>query len=409
MAKTFNLILSALIVAALGLPANAFQVVKLSSEVTGTLPAANGGTGVSSVGTTGNVLTSTGSAWASSAPSGGASNSTIACSSSLPSATGSGKAYWCNDSPAVFIDDPNTNSLIPFASEYMWGTPGSFTGYGNIAVNATSGTAFNAIHTVGYTSDTGSALRSSASLGTSSAWSVAVVCTLSIPTSSSYPWGGVAVADGNTVGSSNVYSFYIYEISGDPGIGYSQHALGGARISAPAFANTQPDIMVGGSGRYYFRYLNDKTLLHLQISHDGIQWMEWYGVSTPSSLSYYGVTVGNDYSGATGSEYAQMPVYGITLNTSLTQQNITGATGSGVPIQLTMASTSGFKAGDLVSISGMVGNTAANVSTGAATSSSRVVKSVDSSTQLTLAANSTAALTGNGTWTSGGIITLLSR
>jgi hypothetical protein len=41
-----------------------------TADITGVLPAANGGTGLSSSGTSGNVLTSTGSGWASSAPSG---------------------------------------------------------------------------------------------------------------------------------------------------------------------------------------------------------------------------------------------------------------------------------------------------------------------------------------------------
>ena len=42
--------------------------IDLTSQVTGTLPPANGGTGITAAGTSGNVLTSTGSAWASTAP-----------------------------------------------------------------------------------------------------------------------------------------------------------------------------------------------------------------------------------------------------------------------------------------------------------------------------------------------------
>lgn len=38
------------------------------SNASGTLPAGSGGTGLTSPGTSGNVLTSTGSAWVSSAP-----------------------------------------------------------------------------------------------------------------------------------------------------------------------------------------------------------------------------------------------------------------------------------------------------------------------------------------------------
>ena len=48
--------------------ANNTLTVRAASDVTGTLPAANGGTGLSSVGTSGNILTSNGTAWISSAP-----------------------------------------------------------------------------------------------------------------------------------------------------------------------------------------------------------------------------------------------------------------------------------------------------------------------------------------------------
>ena len=45
--------------------------VDLTTQVTNTLPAANGGTGLTTPGTSGNVLTSNGSAWVSTAASGG--------------------------------------------------------------------------------------------------------------------------------------------------------------------------------------------------------------------------------------------------------------------------------------------------------------------------------------------------
>ena len=45
--------------------------VDLTTDVTGTLPAANGGTGLTSPGTAGNLLTSNGTAWTSAAPPSG--------------------------------------------------------------------------------------------------------------------------------------------------------------------------------------------------------------------------------------------------------------------------------------------------------------------------------------------------
>jgi hypothetical protein len=68
--------------------------VNLATQVTGVLPAANGGTGLSSAGTAGNVLTSTGSAWVSSAPATG-----------LPSQTGNaGKYLTTNGSSASWTE-----------------------------------------------------------------------------------------------------------------------------------------------------------------------------------------------------------------------------------------------------------------------------------------------------------------
>ena len=50
---------------------NTLTNIPLTTAVTGALPAANGGTGLTSPGTSGNVLTSTGSAWVSSTPAAG--------------------------------------------------------------------------------------------------------------------------------------------------------------------------------------------------------------------------------------------------------------------------------------------------------------------------------------------------
>jgi hypothetical protein len=51
--------------------ASIVAVTNLASQVTGVLPAANGGTSLSSPGSSGNVLTSNGTTWTSATPGGG--------------------------------------------------------------------------------------------------------------------------------------------------------------------------------------------------------------------------------------------------------------------------------------------------------------------------------------------------
>ena len=100
-------------------------------------------------------------------------------------------------------------------------------------------------------------------------------------------------------------------------------------------------------------------------------------------------------------------VFENTLTTPL-QLTVTGATGNGVPVVVTVASTTGVLLGDYVAVHGMAGNTAANCSTGGNTdgltgSSTGLIVAAITSTTLTFLMN------GNGTWTSGGTVTLISR
>ena len=407
--KKLSLLLLTLLLLIIAVRSDAFQVIKLGSEVTGTLPVTNGGTGLTSPGTSGNVLMSDGGGgWFSGTPSGGTMNYVVDCSTSLPSATGSGKTYWCNNSPVSFIDDPTSVAWVPFATQYFGGTPGigSMTAYGDVAINSLGGTVFALNKTSGGVTS-GSALAAG-SLSSGSAWSVTthLSCTNSIAVS--YLDCGVTVSAGATAGSSSAWSILRSQDSGYAYMMIVNHTLGGNRLASPVFYN-YADSQFLETNYMHFRILNDGTITHFQQSTDGILWIDFYGASAISSLDHYGVTIGAEYSGSSVG-YVQSIVLGLKLSSSLTQQTITGATGSGVPVQVTVASTSGFMAGDLVSVNGMVGNTAANVAAGSFDSPVRLIKSIDSSTQLTLGfANSSSALNGNGTWTSGGVITLVSR
>lgn len=96
--------------------------VSLSSQVTGTLPVANGGTGLTSPGTSGNVLTSNGSGWVSSAPSGGSlTGSTTTLKTILGVAASSGSGDY--------------NVMVGWAA----GSAPGFSGQCNTAIGSNSG------------------------------------------------------------------------------------------------------------------------------------------------------------------------------------------------------------------------------------------------------------------------------
>jgi hypothetical protein len=139
--------------------------VALGSEVSGTLPVANGGTGATTLtannvllgngtsalqtvapGTTGNVLTSNGTTWASTAPAGGGSlillASVVASSSATVSLSAFSSTY---DNYVIYIDScrPATNSADLYmrvngeTADYSWV-------YQSLVMNSTTETIANA-------------------------------------------------------------------------------------------------------------------------------------------------------------------------------------------------------------------------------------------------------------------------
>ena len=164
----------------------------------------------------------------------------------------------------------------------------------------------------------------------------------------------------------------------------------------------------------HMRILNDGVCAHFQVSPEGLNWIDsgtsLNGGTAPalptSGLAYYGFALGNDING--NLSYNQALIYQNKLSIPA-QYTITAATGNATPVVLTIGSHS-ITPGDLVSVHGMVGNTAAN-NTGfgvgtniGASGAASIVTAVNSSTTITI-----GAITGNGTWTSGGTVTLLSR
>lgn len=84
------------------------------STATGTLPANKGGTGLTSAGTAGNVLTSDGTGWVSSPASGGGAS--VVISENAPASPTEGTVWWDSDTgiPYIYYNDGNTSQWVSF-------------------------------------------------------------------------------------------------------------------------------------------------------------------------------------------------------------------------------------------------------------------------------------------------------
>jgi hypothetical protein len=96
---------------------NTLTNISLATAVTGTLPAANGGTGITSPGTSGNVLTSNGTAWTSATPAPSAGTLQAVATGSLSdgstviiNADGTVSVVEGSD-PVVFFESASTSSI----------------------------------------------------------------------------------------------------------------------------------------------------------------------------------------------------------------------------------------------------------------------------------------------------------
>lgn len=97
------------------------------SDVTGTLPVANGGTGLTSPGTTGNILTSNGTAWTSAAPAPSAGTVTAVATGTIANGA------------TVILNSDGTVSAVAGTAE----TAGSPTLFSNTGITGTSQSAYD--------------------------------------------------------------------------------------------------------------------------------------------------------------------------------------------------------------------------------------------------------------------------
>jgi hypothetical protein len=174
--------------------------------------------------------------------------------------------------------------------------------------------------------------------------------------------------------------------------------VGGSRGTATNV--TVNNGLASSAGLIYTRLLNDGTALHHQFSLDGVYWWDIETIASPASLAYYGFLIGNT---STGGGFCQASIYRNSL-AAVSQMTVTGATNAS-PIVIATSTPHGYMSGDMVAVHGLVGNTGGNSGTSGTNYNSGgwLIKVVDT-THFALISSS-----GNGTWTSGGVCTLLSR
>ena len=331
------------------------------------------------------------------------SGATTGLAANRPSPTGSGKLYFCTDIPVAYFDNPNTSLWQQFFAEYMPAPPAA-SNFTITPANSLSITNYaDALRVLNATnnSNTNCALiPASGQLNPTAAWTVTLVATFLPITNSDYPDFGVGVSNGTTSGTSTIYGLSVATNGYSPYIHQEVYTIGGGRSQNNNEQSPASPWFSFGNGRIHLRILNDTYAMRYQVSNDGFNWLDWYSTSSVSGLTDYGIWM----AAAGGSvNYSQVLVYSLALGTP-TQYNVTGATNAS-PSVITIG-THSILPGDLVSVTGSNGNTGINTSqygTGNGVQSAAVVASVTSTT-ITL-----NGYNGNGTWTSGGVVTLLSR
>lgn len=212
----------------------------------------------------------------------------------------------------------------------------------------------------------------SQSLPTNGFWTVTLQCkwtSYGIPGGNSssgpqaqFPGVGVCVSNGIVSGSSVGYDMQQYSGGTDLDQHVQKFTVNGARISVLGNDNGPSTLQSGGIWRA--RLLNDATNLHFQWSADGIFWTDYYSVACPSSLIYYGFSMGNGSgAGSPGTGQCAMMIYDNTYKSSLTvpQRNVS-AVSSTTPITITTSVNHGFITGDIVAV---LGTSISNANSGA--------------------------------------------
>lgn len=334
-------------------------------------------------------------------------NTKAGLSTARPTASGSGRIYYCTDIPVGYIDDPTSGAWIPFFAEsyesplavgsYTTGTFMTLTQRADAILATISSDA----NSVGNCALTAGSLPS-----TGSSWIVELTAKFFNPQMRQYGAIFCIVANGTTTGTSNAWGASFYGQNNDtcPGQGGTQFAVNGLRVTSFMVNNSSQAFSRAG-GLVRIRILNDGVNLHYQYSEEGAGFWDDMFVANgvPAALTHYGFAIGND--AATGNNFCAALILRNKLKTlTVPQASITGIT---VALNPTVTATShGFRDGDMIAIHGVTGTMAASVNSGNGiswNSGATYIRYIDANSF------SLPGVTSTGVFGAGGLATLTSR
>lgn len=322
-------------------------------------------------------------------------------------ANGSGDTYHCTDTEAMFVDSFGAGSpaWTPFYSIGGYSPPSILSAWTLVTgasgiMNVVQEASFLRILTATQASNIATmGLQAQAGLGNTSVWSVTAFFDYDeyyqAKTGNHF---GICVTTGTTSANTGV-SYEIQQGGGGWALGLNTITPSAGRLSITAGLAPQ-SYMFGRD--FGMRLLNDGALLLAQFSlNGGATWQNSYATTAPSGLTNFGWCTGSLAGDA--ETYTSVLLKQLSAKTSgITQMTVTGATGNGVTIVLSGTVPASWRTGDQVTVHGMLGNTGGNSGSGVTSAAPWVIQ-VGSGTVTLLGS------TGNGTWTSGGVVTLIGR
>jgi hypothetical protein len=324
---------------------------------------------------------------------------------SRPAATGSGNSYQCSDIPVVY-HDTGIGVWTGVLSRWLSPPPtaSSYTAVGNIAAYQEA----DVVRVVNLIDSATGVVLLPGSLPQASAWQATMHVIPLQNAGCQYPMIALIVSNGTSSGTSVSYNDGFYSA---PNVGFhiTRDVINTATRQNLYVEIANSNAFVGSVGGLFFRILNDGVTMNFQYSQDGNLYQSVWGIDTPSGLTNYGLWLGVE-NNAPGCGWSQVLILQQALTSTLTAppQAVTASTGNGVsPMVVTVADASKYFPGDVVSVKGMAGNTAANTGSnnGPTNALGRTITAINYGTNQI----SFGQVTGTGTWTSGGVITLLTR